>query len=330
MKKLIFILFIIFIYSSVFAAEDLSGYSGTVYFAWDGEAQSFTADDGTGELYYAGGYVDKIAGGGCDSVATYYNSIISTETAARSAVTGSSYSLKTPYNAECSGESFQQDVTIIALASDVPEVYIRWYQKFTNTWQSGTQHKFTKFTDKNHVGEDEYTTGYSTFQGPTSVLSQTFNMVNGQFGVDKVRMWAVDPEYSISFADEINNGFSNFPTCTGTDANFVFQTGTWYCLEMHIKNNSNSSTADAVYEFWIDGHLYMKQTGFKYYDGTYTIPGIGSFEMQHLQQNRAANDEPAYMDNIVIGSSYIGLFGGSTSPSTANITGSHIAGGHVH
>ena len=313
-KSIILFLFFLFISINCFAAEDLSHITeagGTIFFAWDGESQSFSADAGSGRFTHLGGNINGPAGTGCSDTAIYHNTIISSDPAGQSAVPGSKYSLKTPYNGACNNESYTRDTTTIDLDSNKKEIYIRWYQKFTNTWQSGSRHKFTKFTQLGYT-DDGHATGYSTFQGPANVISQDIYNVPGQFGANKFRLHAVDPGYSATFADNFNNGFSNFPLCTGNDANFVFQTDTWYCMEMHVKMNSNSSTNDAEYDLWIDGHKYMSLRNFRWY-GTTTIEGIGHFELQHLQQNRDANDEPTYMDNIVIADHYIGPFGATAS-----------------
>ncbi len=301
--------------------------NATIFFAWDGEAKSYNADTGTGNFSYLGGKASGSEGTGCSSTSTSHNTIISNDAAAQSSIPGSSYSLKTPYDGNCPNESFSRDTTIITLASDVKEVYIRLYQKFTGDWNSASvQHKFSKFTPKAHAGDDNYATGYFKFGGKSKRPFQgRLRNVDGQFDTNIKRHSVCGIYMSEAGAGSQYEGgyryWDNYNNKLGdgdTDAEFYFKTNIWYCIEMHVKVNSNSSTADAVLEMWVDGKKIFSLNNFKFFGANDpAILGVGTFELQHIYYNRSGNDQPTYMDNIVIADQYIGPVGSADIPAPA-------------
>lgn len=309
------------------AAENLSHITeagGTVYFAWDGESQSYTADAGTGSFSNLGGNVSGPDGdaavdcaAGDINTSIYHYTVLSSESAAQSSVEGSNYSLKTPYDGNCNNESTSRDRTVITLSSDQPELYIRWSQKFTGNWMNGSvQHKLTKMAPLAHGGDDRYSTGYFTFRSNSKNMSlQKVINVEGQFDLDGVANRA---SACVLFSskhgagnqyDGVNRYWDNYNNgIGGTDGEFYFTTDTWYTIEIHVKVNSDENTANAVAEMWVDGKKVFGLTNFRFYGpANPEIPGIGFIELQHIYYNRSTNDnQPTYMDNIVVADKYIG------------------------
>jgi hypothetical protein len=303
------------------------------YFRFDAESGykylgSVNAHPGGGFFNRLGGDITKPEGTGCSDSNSYHNTVISSETAARNSITGSNYSLKTPYSGSCPNESFSRDTTVIQLSQNVSEFYIRWYQKWTGDWNSATvQQKFAKFTQLG--GSDEVSAGYFTFSGGSKIWRCSIPNLEGRFDHDGItryagRIWIYAKKPSAYNGcnrsyDDINNAIGS----GGTDEDFVFQTNQWYCIEIHVKMNSNANTADAVTEAWIDGKKVFGVYNFKYYN-TGTGYKIGNFEMKHIYYNRSANDQPTYMDNIVIANQYIGPEGAASKTSPNPPTGINV------
>lgn len=307
--------------SMAIAAEDLSGYTGTVYFADDFESgyQYISPEDryGGSYSYYTnlGGSESGPEGTGCSDTDTYHNTIISDDVAY-----SGTYSLKTPYDGDCPGESTTRDTTRIALNRH-SEMYIRWYQRFTGDWPSQTvQHKFSKCSAG---GQDYLSTIYFRFPsasggGGNRMYQAGVNNVGSQFGNigdGRVRIYFTDSHDE----DEADDGWNNEVNGPGTDVDFLPVIDTWYCLEAHYKMNSDANTADAELDLWVDGVQYFRLRNFRFYgpggyghteEYTQYIPN--QMELQHINYVRTATDQPTYMDNIVIGSSYIGPVGESS------------------
>lgn len=333
----------IFISTACFSAEDLSHITragGTVYFADDFESGyqylgAANAHAGGGYWSLLGGSIDGDEGTGCSDTGSYHNTIISNDASAQGAVSGSQYSLKTPYDGECTGESYSRDTSILDLGSgdngaDKTEVYVRWYQKFTGAWNSSTvQHKFTKFCGNSYnvpSGSNTYMTSAHFSFGPgTEYWRAWVNNYNGQFDKfggyfdDSDEGWIYQTEaHSGSWGyDDINNGIGD----GGADGESIFQVDTWYCIEIHVKMNSSDEAYDGELEAWVDGVKVFELKNFQYYTTGQTPYGIGYIEFQHIYYIRTATDQPTYMDNIVVADTYIGPMGSGSTPASRSRSG---------
>lgn len=344
----IVILLSLLIACSVYAAEDLSGYTGTIYFDCDFESgyqylDAGNAHSGSGYFSSLGGAVTMPEGSGCDNTDSYHNTIISSDSAGQGAVSGSTHSLKTPYDGSCPGGSMGDTTTV--MITPVYEYYIRWYQKFTGDWPSQTtgeqQHKFFK-VNCSGSWHDQLWPGQWSFPGAIRHAYAYMPNIDGHFNKNGCTfastVW-VAQAYSGSCYngsaytnDDINNGVG----AGNTDANFDFQNDTWYCIEIHVKINSSSSTSDGEMDVWVDGNKIFGASGFKWYNSG-TRPQVNQFEMQHIYGTRSSNDQPTYVDNLVIGSSYIGPLGDDDAPAPptlsfylTNPSGSGAAQGSPH
>lgn len=294
---------------TVNAAEDLSAITnagGTVYFAWDGESGNYNSDAGTGHFSALGGLVTGPAGSGCSDPAIYHNTILSTD----AAVSGT-HSLKTPYSGACTNEGFNRDTTFIETGTNLYEGYVRWYQRWTGDWNSASnQQKFTKFYDG--VGTPLV---HFSFAGGQKIWRNWLPNIDGHFnkGTDTLgwsSVWVFSSQAGMYCAtgctyDDFDNGVG------GTDGEITFQNNRWYEIEVHWKANTDANTSDAVMEAWIDGVQTFGAYNFKYFN-TGNRPYVSVLELQHIYYNRSANDQPTYMDNIVIASMHIGGISGSS------------------
>lgn len=301
-----------------FAAEDLShitGAGGTVFFDCDFESGyqylgAGNAHSGGGYFYWLGGSPLQPEGLGCSNVDNYHNTVISNDSAAQGAVPGSQYALKTPYDGDCPGESFQRDTTIIYLGQEVPEVYVRWYQKWTSDWNSSSvQQKFIKFCGAGYA-ENPYRISAQFSFGPSGECWRSWvNNYNGQFShmgpyTSQPQVWIYQTESGAGNWgwDDINNGIG----IGGTDSESCFETERWYCIEIHAKTNSSPDSYDAELQAWIDGVRVFELKNFQLYTGGQAAYGTRYLEFQHVYYNRSATNQPTYMDNIVIADRYIG------------------------
>lgn len=336
MKRLLPIL-LLYISLPLHAAEDLSGYGGTVYFDCDFESGyqylgAGNAHAGSGYVSYLGGDVATPEGTGCSDGGSYHNTIISTDAAGQGAVSGSTHSLKTPYPGACPNNGMLGTTTI--LIDPVYEYYIRWYQKFTGDWPSNTtgemQHKFFK-TNCAGSWHDALWPGHWSFTSAIRHPHAYMPNIDGHFDKNGCTFaspaWVAQAYSGNCYSggmytnDDINNGVG------GTDGNFQFQNNIWYCIEIHVKINTSTSASDGEMDVWVDGTKIFGASGFKWYNSG-NRPQVNQFEMQHIYGTRSSNDQPTYVDNVVIGSSYIGPTGGGTPapapPTLSNVT---ISGG---
>jgi hypothetical protein len=289
--------------------------SAKVYFNFDGEngyqyMGSGNAHPGGGYFSYMGGKVtgpEDTLTNPCSNRDTnkYHYTFLTNENAAKGSVDGSQFALKTPYEGHCNDESFSRDTTIINFGKTLNEFYIRWYQKFTGNWMNGsTQHKLIKWNGPYETGPrfrgDKKNFGFymrnngkwpNAYDGGVFVYA-TKNAAGCSYsGCNRV-------------ADYINNRFDN-----GNDSELYFQTDRWYCIEIHFKANT-PGVADGVMELFIDGKLYIGVYE-SYFGSNINNPsGVSNIEMQHIYYTRDTNDDqPTYMDNILISDKYIGPFG---------------------
>lgn len=292
--------------STAYAAEDLSAITnagGTIYFAQDFESGLLTPDAGIGTWGALGGLTSGPAGPtGCDDPAVYHNTVISTD----DAINGT-HSLKTPYSGACPRESSTRDVSRITFTTGFgpgQDVYIRWYQKFTGDWNSaysegsGWQHKFTKF----YSGTVGQYGAHFSFSGNDRHW-QNYMLDDGRWG---------------------NAGSYIFVSAAQDDSPatsvFDFVPDRWYLIEIHFRLNSDANTSDGITEAWVDGNLVFSVANYRFY-----LSGSGYhvnlFELQHIYYVRSANDQPTYMDNIVMASMRIGGISGlSPPPGTSSLS----------
>jgi|GEM_PF-3421690 len=247
----------------------------------------------------------------------YHYTVISSEPDAQKSVPDSGFSLKTPYKGHCNNESFTRDTTIITLNENKPEFYIRWYQKWTGNWMNGSvQQKFTKF---HMLGKSTslYSTAYFQFTPRKTNLSQAYlKNVDGQFNTASVKRAKIVRVYATPKSagrqyKGVRRAYDNYNNMLGddnSDMDFFFKPNIWYCIEIHVRVNSNALTNDAVLEYWVDGKKIFQLTQFRFYgENDPVISGTGVFEMQHIYYKRDTNDDqPTFMDNIVIADHYIG------------------------
>lgn len=281
-----------------------------VYFEFDGESDYqymglANAHPGGGYFSYMGGNVfrldslDSCAG----DTANYHYTILSSDLAGQSATSGSQYSLKTPYLGSCPNESFTRDTTIVSVL-DSSELYVRWYQKWTGDWMSGSvQQKFTKFYNPNTPNS---LAGHLSFASDSKVWRNFMPNLEGHFDKDGVTRY--DGNIWINASDTggnytgVNRSYDDDPDTS----NFEFEPNYWYCLEIHFRINSDPAISDAIFEAWVDGVKVMGVYDFKYYNLPEAYFTVNTLEFQHVYYNRTATDQPTYMDNIVVADEYIG------------------------
>ena len=314
MKKFIILI------SAIIAFGSYGISHATTFFEFDGESGyqylgSENAHPGGGYFSRLGGNINSPEGNGCDNPLEFHNTILSNAAEAQGAATNSQYALKTPYSGSCPNESFSRDTTIIRLDEDKDEIYVRWYQKWTGDWNSAdVQHKFTKFCSYNYTSNTDAKTAHFSFQPNsnswrnfTPNLEDRFDM-NGVEHYDWVWIYETEEAAGSQYSgvarawDDINNEIGD----GGSDAQFIFETGKWYCLEIHVKMNSSADSADAVCEAWVDGTKVFEIRNFKYYNDSANKYGTGYLELQHIYYNRSSSDQPTYMDNIIVSDTYNG------------------------
>ena len=313
--------------------QENSDVSAEIFFSFDGESGyqylgATNAHPGGGYFAHLGGNVngaESVLPNPCSNrdTSNYHYTVLSNEPEAQGSVNGSQYSLKTPYAGYCNDESFTRDTTTIMLNSPIEEYYIRWYQKWTGSWNNANvQQKFTKFYNPSYLS---YSTAHFSFAPNSNVWRNYMINLEGRFDMNGIphaaNVWIYETEegagnqyVGVARAwDDINNGIGP----GGADAQFVFETDEWYCIEIHSKLNSDANTADAVLEAWVDGIKVFEVKNFKYYNDLLNRIGTNAFELQHIYYNRATNDnQPTYMDNIVVSDEYIGPI--TASPCTHN------------
>lgn len=299
---------------------------GTILFAEDFEDNVMTEDDwpdSPGYLYWVGGPVAGRVGDGCENGTGRRNNTIDTAPIAAGAVPGSTRSLKTPYPGACPEYNYTREATKIKLPTPVREYYIRWYQKWSGSFQKTKQHKFTKFYNAaKSVGS---LTAHFSFEGPdTQNLANFMYNYDGQLNKDGLsfadHVWVEfakdtrprnnDQAYSY---DDIENGING-------DGEFDFDVDHWYCIEIHSKLNSDADTADGLVEMWIDGKLVFGKYNIKHFDAANEHDGTNIFELQHIYGTRSSTNQPTFMDNIVIADNYIGPVGAPMQPSSCTVT----------
>ena len=117
----------------------------------------------------------------------WFHCYISNISDGHNAVSGSQNSLMTPYLASCPNESTIRDTTIIT-TPELTEFYVRWYQKWTGSFQNSVQQKFNKFYNPSVSSDNTITAQLSIrpngTSGATSVVAENY-MYNIEKHFDK-------------------------------------------------------------------------------------------------------------------------------------------------
>ncbi|NTW27423.1 MAG: hypothetical protein HGA36_03795 [Candidatus Moranbacteria bacterium] len=324
-------IFKLFLFSTFFlalpnlanAAEDLTNITnndGTIYFAHDFETGNIVPDQGTGSIILLGGNVNKPLGDYSSSCTTdtnnFHYSYFSNAVAAQGSNGGSLQSLITPYLGNCPNEAFLRDTTVVSTPL-LSEYYVRWYQKWTGSFEASVQQKFAKFYNSENLNEKTLT-GHLTMR-PNNSAGTTPGATMGRFEnfmpnlenhFDKDgctpasgNIWISPVPFAGCYAGQ-NRGYDD---SLSTTSDIDLELNRWYVIEIHSKLNTDPALSDAVYEIWIDGVLRFAAYNFKFKDGLlFNTPGTNQFEFQHVYYNRSNQDQSTYMDNLVIADRYIG------------------------
>ena len=107
----------------------------------------------------------------------------------------------------------------------------------------------------------------------------------------------------------------------------VLRTGVWYCLEYYVKMNTLTQN-DGIIRAWVDGRLSFEKTDFRFRD-------VDSLKIERIWMNIyhggtdvSPYDQHAFIDHVVVATSYIGLMtGGPTPPGPGGAGGMGGMGG---
>lgn len=292
---------------SVFGAQS----SAEILFADDFESggdlyTNQNKHSGGGFYMWMGGTLGGAPGDGTNDVYSYRNIIHDDSQDAKGAVIGSNYALKTHYAAGHAQDYQKNTVEVEFPESD--DVYIRWYQKWSEdwVWPSGQQ-KYLKIRGlQNGVG--------SWSQNFMLQWGTDFHIVHNNYEDDNGTGWfmgyadrSVFPDTNVIREDDLNSGLGD----NGGDGNFRYEKNRWYSIEIHVKGNTVTNgvaNADGVNEMWVDGKLVYRHLLVN--RGT-EDKGLNRAEIQHVYQQSGnaltAHDQPTWMDNLVIATEYIGL-----------------------
>lgn len=93
----------------------------------------------------------------------------------------------------------------------------------------------------------------------------------------------------------------------------ILQPGRWVCLETYVRMNTPTQN-DGVIRAWVDGVLSYENTGMRFRDvDTLRIERIW-MNIYHGGTDVSPYDQHAFIDHVVIASSYIGPMGGDGPP----------------
>ena len=257
-----------------------------------------SAHPGGGYINFLGGEISNGTvnpGDGTKDYRTYNNVVLDSSSPARNSILGSNYALKTHYAAGHE-RSFQRNTTVIKFP-EKDEVYIRWYQKWSENWIFPVdQQKLSKIkgpgSSQNvgmHFGRNHLNLTKQSY--PKTILNET---------------------YVFSEWEGAESGYRKRDTNPATK-NTSLIPGEWYCIEVHVKSNSKnidgSDNMDAEFHVWLDDQLTLEYTGTHNRIGK--TGGIDQVQLQHVYQSNAALTEgtPTYMDNIVVSTERIGCEG---------------------
>ena len=284
----------------------------TTLFAVNANAVVFYEDDfeegikyvGVNNPHEGGGYVvflgGEIVGGivpgdGTQNFQKFTNVILDSSTDAANATSGSSSSLKTQYRAGHKAD-FGLNTTIISFP-ETDNVYIRWYQKWSEDWSWPTdQQKLAKVK-----GAEQ---------------SQNFKLSWGNNYINVTKK--SPPPYedyneTYVFADlsEIREAPSAWRESDSDDTtdNYRLETNRWYCIEIMVRSNT-PNLSDGQLTYWIDDarRFHLSNTS----NRGASNRGISHVELQHVLQTEGESnfvDTPTWMDNIVISDQRISCAG---------------------
>ena len=271
---------------------------------------STNAHPGGGYITYLGGEITNGVnpGDGTQDIQKYNNVILDASTDAGNATNGSNNSLKTQYKAGYE-RSFSKNTTIIKFPN-TRNVYVRWYQKWSKSWEWPTdQQKLLKFKGNGQGGVfkpsgSNYISLVKKSPPPNGSISQTY----------------VYSDYSKEPTD-----WKHGDSISG-NTNFRLENNRWYCIETMIKS-STFKDSEGEYAYWINDDLkFHLKNSFSFVEGAnseypnYDTTGgyYNGVELQHvLQQVDGSNitvDMPTWMDNIVISDQRIGCSGTPVAP----------------
>ena len=108
-------------------------------------------------------------------------------------------------------------------------------------------------------------------------------------------------------------GWNTMYSAGGLYGTFRISDGSWHEVQLHVKLETNSSSNDGVYEYWIDGSKKATFTNVNFNGGASS--GWGSFMLPSNESN-PSNGTYMYMDidDVAMSTSYITPLGGGTLP----------------
>lgn len=273
---------------------------------------------GSKNKHLGGGYISFLGGeigsgvnpgDGTQNFQKFTNVILDNSTDAKNSTSGSNYSLKTQYRAGHE-RSFQKNTTIIKVPN-TRNLYVRWYQKWSKSWEWPTdQQKLLKYGGKGQGGTFSLTGGSSInlvkkTPPPKGNLTQTYVSASHR-----------DTETMYRLNDSIPD-----------NENYGFDINRWYCIETMIKS-SPFKESKGEFAYWVNDDLKLHlKNSFSFVEGAnstypnYYADGGGYYtgvEMQHvMQQKNGENitvDMPTWIDNIVLSDQRIGCSGSPVAP----------------
>lgn len=174
--------------------------------------------------------------------------------------------------------------TILAkdLGADYKELYFQFYLRFqagaSFDWFSNGDLAMIKFFRTMHWGRVEASLPYSggAGSGPAGGYNSNGPILFLDFGEDQY--WGIikpgfrcDPQETNYYCTPVySNSASAAPFLQngtrGTTLEATVADGNWHRYDLHVKYNTDTATADGVYEMWQDGFLVYSLTGMKYLD----------------------------------------------------------------
>ena len=186
---------------------------------------------------------------------------------------------------------------------DFREIYWRLYIKTSAGWQ-GNPRKLTRATI-------------------LANKSWAQAMIGHIWGDPSDLMLTLDPASGIDASGNLvttkYNDFNNLKWLgkrTGTTPVYdLAHSGTWQCVEIHIKLNSPGKS-DGIFEFWVNNHLEASRKDLNWV-GSWTDYGINTVMFGNYWNGGAPRSQTRYMDNIVISQTRIGLAKSPRNPVVA-------------
>lgn len=184
------------------------------------------------------------------------------------------------------------------------DIYYRVYLRSQAGWNSGTnnQSKFTRATS--FVASD----------WSQSMIAHVWS--NDTSGNNNYLR--SDPASCVSGSTVQCVGYNDFANIkwlgalNGTTAIFASpNTGTWNCIEVHVKLN-DAGLSNGIEEFWIDDRLEARSANLNYV-GSYTAYGINAILFENYINNGSPQAQSRYWDNIVVSTQRIGCSPGTIS-----------------